>query len=53
MSQIYSADAGEITERNPRTEENRLSQGASMVAIAALSLLFWLPILLPLAGWHR
>jgi hypothetical protein len=48
MSQIYRADVGEITERSPRTPEYRLSQGTAIVAIAALSLLFWLPILLPL-----
>jgi hypothetical protein len=54
MSQIYTADVGEITGRNRRTPEDRLSQRTAVVAIAALSLLFWLPILLPFAALlHR
>jgi len=54
MSQIYTADVGEIARRNRRAPEDRLSQRAAAIAIAALSLLFWLPILLPfVALLHR
>jgi hypothetical protein len=54
MSQIYTVDVGGITQRNPRTPKDRLSQRAAIVAIVVLSLVFWSPILLPLGALlHR
>jgi hypothetical protein len=54
MSQIYAADVGEISGGQRRAPQGRLSQRAAIVAIAALSLLFWSPVLLPLAALlHR
>ncbi len=46
MSQIYITDISEIAEQNRKGPEDRLSQRAAMLAIAALSLVCWSPILL-------
>jgi hypothetical protein len=54
MSQIYIADISEIAEQNRKAPDDQLSQRVAILAIAALSLLFWTPILLPFAALlHR
>ncbi len=54
MSQIYITDISELAERNRKGPDDQLSQRAAILAIAALSLLLWTPILLPFAALlHR
>jgi hypothetical protein len=54
MSQIYTSELREMVGRNRRAPEDRLPQRTGMLAIIVLSLLLWLPILLPLAALlHR
>jgi hypothetical protein len=54
MSQLYAMGIGEAAGKNRRGPDDRLSQRAAILAITALSLLLWSPILLPLAALlHR
>jgi hypothetical protein len=54
MSQIYITDISEIAEQKWKGADDQLSQRVAILAIAALSLLLWTPIVLPLAALlHR
>jgi hypothetical protein len=50
MSQIYTVSLGEAGGKNRKGPDERLSQRVAIMAIAALSVLLWAPILLPFAA---
>ncbi len=54
MSQLYVMGGGAVTAPSGKEPQGRLSQRAAIIAIAALSLLLWSPILLPFTALlHR
>jgi hypothetical protein len=54
MSDIYTSTAVVAIGQNRRRDEDRLSPRAAAVAIFALAILAWVPVLLPIVALlHR
>ena len=54
MSQLYFMSGDALTAPSGKAPQGRLSQRAAILAITALSLLLWSPILLPFTALlHR
>lgn len=48
MADIYSSEMNGLSRQRWSAREDRLSLGGAAFALLALSLLFWMPLLLPL-----